>query len=156
MATTSPLPRTGEARQVKHPFLHWLPWLLPLLAIALPVVVFSVVASVPAAALRWGDASTAIGRGDFLIPVLILCLEALRHWWTETKCDWKLRIVRLISSFLCSGAVIIGLTAFVVALSDEVTPASTRSVEVITLGCFTVSLVAGTIAVAVSMPKEGA
>jgi hypothetical protein len=155
LTTTSP-PRTGETNRAKHPFLHWLPWLLPLLAIALPMVVFSVAASVPVAKLRWGEAATSIGRGDFLIPVLILCLEALRHWWTETKCGRMLKIIRLIFSILCSGAVIIGFAAFVVASSETVTAASTRSIEVITLGCFTVSLVAGTIAVAMSTPKAGA
>ena len=155
LAKTSPLPRTGETSQVRHPFLHWLPWLLPLLAIALPMVAFIVVASIPVAGLRWGDTPTAIGRGDFLIPVLILCLEALRCWWVETKCGWKLGIIRLVSSFLCLSAAVISLFAFAVALSDPVTTASIRSIEVITLGCLTVSVVAGTIAVAVSTPQAG-
>jgi hypothetical protein len=134
---------------------HWMPWLIPLLAIALPLLYFIVAASIPEAAWRWGEASTSLGRGDFLIPVLILCLEAIRHWWSEVKCGWKMGIVRVISSALCLGAVVVCLDSFSVAASHAVTADSTKSVAVITWGCFAVGFLSGTIAVWVSGPKEG-
>ena len=119
------------------------------------MVGFVVAASIPAFAWRWGESSTALGRGDFLIPVLILCLEALRQWWSEVECGWKLGIVRLVSSALCLGAVVICTDAFSVASSHPVTTDSTKSVTVITWACFTAALIAGTIAVTASTPKAG-
>jgi len=134
---------------------HWMPWLIPLLAIALPMLYFIVAASIPAAAWRWGEASTSVGRGDFLIPVLILCLEAMRRWWYEVNCGWTMGIVRITSSVLCLGSVVVCLDSFSVAASHVVTAHSTKSVAVITLGCFAVGFLSGTIAVWVSAPEAG-
>jgi membrane protease YdiL (CAAX protease family) len=148
-------PRAAVKKQDHRLILHWLPWVLPLLAIALPMLGFVVAASIPVFALRWGETSTALGRGDFLIPVLILCLEAIRHWWAEVKCGWRMGTVRVFFSALCLGAVIICSDSFSVASSHAVTPASTKSVTMITLACFTIGLLAGTMAVLASTPKAG-
>jgi hypothetical protein len=146
----------GAATQSEHGLLrHWMPWLIPLLAIFLPMLYFIVAGSIPAAAWRWGEAPTSLGRGDFLIPVLILCLEAMRRWWSEVKCGWKMGIVRVISSGLCLGAVIVCSDSFSVAASHPVTAASTKSVSVITWACFAVGFFSGTIAVWVSAPRAG-
>lgn len=134
---------------------HWMPWLIPLLAIAFPMLYFIVAGSIPDAAWRWGEAPTSLGRGDFLIPVLILCLEAIRRWWSEVTCGWKMGIVRLFSTALCAGAVIVCSDSFSVAASHPVTAHSTKSVIVITWACFAVGLFAGTIAVWASVPEAG-
>ena len=144
------------ATQPEHSLLrHWMPWLIPLLAIALPMLYFIVAASIPTAAWRWGEAGTSLGRGDFLIPVLILCLEAMRRWWSEVKCGWKMGIVRFFSSALCLGAVVVCSDSFSVATSHVVTTQSTKSVSVITWGCFAVGFLSGTIAVWASAPRAG-
>jgi hypothetical protein len=134
---------------------HWLPWLIPLLAVALPLLGFVVAASIPAAALRMGEASTSLGRGDFLIPVLILCLEAIRRWVFEVKCGKILGRVGACASALCVAAVIICLYAFSAATSQLVTGDSIRSITVITWACFTVGAGTGTIAVVAATRKAG-
>jgi hypothetical protein len=106
VAGVKPPAATGTQRQLIR---HWLPWLIPLLAVALPLLGFVVAASIPAAALRSGEASTSLGRGDFLIPVLILCLEAIRRWLFEVKCGKILGGVGAFSSVLCVAAVVVCL-----------------------------------------------
>lgn len=134
---------------------HWVPWLIPLLAVALPLLGFVVAASIPAAALRSGEASTSLGRGDFLIPVLILCLEAIRRWLFEVKCGKILGRVGACASVLCLAAVVVCLYSFSAASSQVVTADSIKSVSMITWACFTVGLVTGTMAVVASTPKAG-
>lgn len=146
----------AAAQRSEHRLIrHWMPWLIPLLAIALPMLYFIVAGSIPDAAWRWGEAPTSLGRGDFLIPVLILCLEAIRHWWAEVKCGWKMGIVRVFSSALALGAVVVCSDSFSVAASHAVTAATTKSVIVITWACFAVGFFAGTIAVWASTPEAG-
>jgi hypothetical protein len=131
---------------------HWMPWVLPLLAILLPVLEFVVTASIAAYAMRWGGTRAALGRGDFLIPVLILCLEAFRRWWLEVKWDgWK-RTAKWWFMTLCGTTGFVCYVAFQDASSHPVTPATTRSITAVTLGCLIVSLVLGTWAVVVSTP----
>jgi hypothetical protein len=134
---------------------HWVPWLIPLLAVALPLLGFVVAASIPAAALRSGEASTSLGRGDFLIPVLILCLEAIRRWLFEVKCGKIMRRVGACASALCMAAVVVCLYAFSAASSQPVTADSIKSISLITWACFTVGLVTGTMALVASTPKAG-
>jgi cobalamin synthase len=138
---------------------HWMPWLLPLLAIALPVLAFVVVASIPVFAMRWGEAATSLGRGDFLIPVLILCLEACRRWGFEVSWEDKKRAAKWCSMAACGFAGCVCLLAFMYAsslpvtpVSHQVTPAGAKSMTAVTLVSFTVGLILGTIAVAVSVP----
>jgi hypothetical protein len=143
-----------DAKGKGHPQLrHWMSWILPLLAIGLPLVGFVVVASIPGAKLAFGGGTRSLGRGDFLIPVLILCLEAIRCWWAEVECGTMLAASRVFLSAACLFAVVIALYAFAVAANTSVTADSTKSIIVITAACFTTGLVSGTIAVAMSRPR---
>src|ERR1022692_2859126 len=126
---------------------HWIPWLIPLLAIGLPILGFLVADSVPSARLNWYEVDTSVGRGDFLIPVVILCLEAGRRWWFDTTCGAKLGAVRALGTILCGGAVVIDLYSVAIAASDVVTKDSKRSITEITLWRFTAAILSGTIAV---------
>jgi hypothetical protein len=134
---------------------HWMPWLIPLLAIGLPMLFFILAGSIPVAAWRWGEAPTSLGRGDFLIPVLILCLEAIRHWWYEVTCGRLMGIVGLVGCVLCLAAAAVCAFSFAVASSHPVTADSTKSIIVITWACFAVGLFSGTIGLWVSTPKAG-
>jgi hypothetical protein len=134
---------------------HWLPWLIPLLAVALPLLGFIVAASIPTASIRMGEASISLGRGDFLIPVLILCLEAIRRWVFEVRCGKILGRVGASASVLCLAAVVVCLYAFSAASSQAVTADSIKSITVITWACFTVGAVTGTMGVLASPSKAG-
>jgi hypothetical protein len=148
--------KSAAAAGRKHLLLHhWLPWLIPLGAIGLPLLGFIVAGSIPDAALKWGEAPRSLGRGDFLIPVLILCLEAMRRWWFDVKCGWRLGTFALLLCTACLGAVVVCLYSFAVAASSPVTSDSIKSVTVITLTSFAAGLASGTIAVAASTPKAG-
>ena len=134
--------------------LHWLSWILPLLAVLLPILGFVVAASIPVDTLRWGEARTALGRGDFLIPVLLVCIDAVWRWCVDVKCGWRMGVLGVISCALCVAVGVVCLYSFSVASSLPVTTASTDSVTLITLTALVVGAIAGMIAVAVSAPNE--
>src|ERR1700722_9827366 len=89
---------TGRNRKI---LLHWLSWVLPLMAVMLPILGFVVTASIPVDALRWGEAHTALGRGDFLIPVLLVCIDAVWRWCIDVKASGRMLVVGVFSSVLC-------------------------------------------------------
>lgn len=134
--------------------MHWLSWVLPLLAVLLPLLGFVVAASIPVDTMRWGEARTALGRGDFLIPVLLVCIDAVWRWCVEVKCGWRLGLVGVFSCALCVAAGIVCLYSFSVASSLPVTAASTDSVTLITLTALIVGGASGVVAVAASVPKK--
>jgi hypothetical protein len=144
-----------EAKSSDHRLArHWISWLIPLLAIVLPVLGFLVAASIPNDSLTWKEVDISTGRGDFIIPAVILCLEAIRRWWFDMKCGVLLEIVRLLGTILCGGAVVVGLYSVAVAASDVVTSHTLRSITVITWSTFTAAFLWGTIAVVASMPRK--
>jgi hypothetical protein len=54
----------------------WLIWLVAFVAILLPALVLVIVSSIPADRLDFHDVRIATGRGEFLVPILILCAES--------------------------------------------------------------------------------
>src|SRR5208283_6024945 len=106
MTTASELTNSAEAESRPDTSEHdrWLVWLLPILAILLPVVVLLVTYSIPRDAITWHEVNVAIQRGDFLVPVFILCVEAIRRWWRDVHCGRILKWVRLAATIMCSMA----------------------------------------------------
>jgi hypothetical protein len=149
------IPRVGLSKEGNRKLLmHWLSWVLPLLAVLLPILGFVVAASIPVDAMRWGEARTALGRGDFLIPVLLVCIDAVWRWCVDVKCGLRMGIVGVFSCGLCVAAGIVCLYSFSVASSLPITKASTDSVTLITLTALVAGGAAGMIAVAASPPKD--
>ncbi len=74
----------GKPSDPEHPMLrHWLPWLLPNAAIGLAVL------SLLFAQVRkneWDLIAQAVQRGDFFIPIIIICADAFLRW-LKTKFD---------------------------------------------------------------------
>jgi hypothetical protein len=128
----------------------WFVWLLALAAIALPVVVLLCVGSIPLDRVTWVDVGTAAKRGDFLVPVLILCAETIRRWCREVKCGHFLIVVRIFAVGMCGLAGAICFSATVIAANVEVTRAGGDSLVTITWWCLVAAFVFGTWAVAVS------
>jgi hypothetical protein len=128
----------------------WSVWLLALAAIIVPVIVLLCVGSIPVDRVAVGSLSTAARRGDFLVPVLILCAETIRRWCREVRCGRILRFVRILAVASCGLAGSICFSATVIAAKVDVTPAIGASLITITWWCLVVALVFGTWAVAAS------
>jgi hypothetical protein len=136
---------------------HWLTWVITLSAIGLPILVLLVVDSIPNASVTWNEVAVSARRGDFLIAVLILCLEAIRRWWRDVDCDrWFLRAARLTATVLCTVAAVVLLTATATAASVAVTAKSGDAIEVITVACFYTAFMFGSLAVGVRRMQAGA
>jgi uncharacterized membrane protein len=116
--------------------------------------VLLVVYSIPKDSLAWHAVSISIERGDFLIPVLILCLDAIRRWWFDVRCGRVLSAIRIVATILCVFAAIVCLVATTAAANEAVTSASGRSITVITWWCLAVGFTFGTLAVS-SPAKQG-
>jgi hypothetical protein len=148
---TSGVPKKRDAKEVLS---HWLSWALPVVAVVLPIFCFSVSASIPAASLTWGEGQTALGRGDFLIPVLILCGDAMLRWFFAVKYSRRwLVTVGVVCCLVCFLAVVTCLIAFTVATSSLITPASTKAEASITWMCFLLGGFSGLVAAVMSAPK---
>ena len=135
-------------------FFHWLPWALPLAAIALPEIILIIIGSGVAKHMTTDLAAKSVDRGDLLIPVIIICAEAFRRWW-ETKFN-KTGVAFLAGLF----AVISGLFAFIAVAAYGIVLAnpSTRGFAVIadtfTWVPFACGLIAGTIAIGQTVPRK--
>lgn len=140
-----------------HPAVrHWVPWLLPLLAIVLPLGCFALAASVDDSAWTWGAAGTSVRRGDLLIPALIVCAEAWRRWWIEVKGRKVVLTFAVLFTLLCGAAVIMCLVAFSgAANSNSVAEHGSKIVVEVTWTSFIAGLLAGTIAVILTRSPEG-
>ena len=132
----------------------WFVWLLALAAIILPAIVLLCVGSIPLDRVTTGDLSTAARRGDFLVPVLILCVETIRRWCRDVHCGRILRYVRITAVAACGLAGSICFSATVIATKTEITPAVGESLTTITWWCLVTALLFGTWGVAASRKKE--
>jgi hypothetical protein len=133
----------------------WLIWLIAIVAIGLPMIVLVCVSSIPVGRLDFGDLRTALGRGEFLVPVLIMHAETVRRWTREVPCPnlyW--REGQVVACLVCVLAALVCFAATVIAAVDPVTRASSRSLETITLYGLFAALVFGTVAV-VAKPGSG-
>jgi hypothetical protein len=66
---------------------HWISWWVALAAIGIPVFVLLAWKSIGEGSLVWSGVASASERGDFLVPVVILCIESLRRWWVLNPVD---------------------------------------------------------------------
>ena len=133
-----------------------LEWLLPILAIVLPATFLILIPFVQKNIVTWSNVSLSAKRGDYLIPVLILCAETVRRWCREVSCRGRiLQVVRFVAVSMCTVALLISFASSVALTEFTLTPASGRSIVTITAWCLIPSFVFGTIAV-VLPPKERA
>ena len=112
------------------------------------MIVLACVGSIPAGKLDLHDVRTAAGRGEFLVPVLIMLAETVRRWTREVACPnrfWRGGQITacIVSAFLAC----ICFAATVLAAVDRVTAASSRSIDAITFVSLAVALIFGTVAV---------
>jgi hypothetical protein len=133
---------------------HWLVWLLALAAIAIPVVILFIAASIPKDAAIWSQVTIAAKRGDFLVPVLILSMDTMRRWCRELKCKAFLGFVKLIACVFCVLAAFICLIATSEAASLAITPEAGTAIEQITVMCMVIPVSFGTLAVGLSAKPD--
>jgi hypothetical protein len=148
-----PVPQPTQTRSAAGQS-SWLHWSITVGSIALPILVLLVVYSIPKDSFAWHEVNVSIERGVFLIPVLIMCLDVIRRWWFDVRCGRVLLVVRIIATILCAFAAIVCLVATTAAANEAVTPASGRSITVITWWCLGVAFTFGTLAVS-SPAKQG-
>jgi len=130
---------------------HWLPWVLALMAIGLPLACSIVAASMNAGTWTLQSAAASSGRGDLLIPGLILCAESLRRWSSEVKGGYMVGVFAIFAILVCAFAVIVSLIAFADATMH---PSAGSIVNTVTWGSFAAGFITGTIAVVLTKPSE--
>ena len=114
----------------------------------MPVIVLACVSSIPAGRFDFADVSTAVSRGDFLIPVLIMHAETVRRWTREVACpDRYWRGAQILACTVCFLVACVCFAATVISAVDPVTKASSRSLEAITYVALAAALVFGSMAV---------
>lgn len=125
-----------------------------LAAIAVPVIVLLCADSIPKDNISWGDVEISMQRGDFLVPVMLLCVETIRRWWRDVECGRFLKFIRYVATALCMAAVTVCLIATTTAVElQQLSPASGKSLTTITVACLVISISFGTLAVAAATGK---
>jgi len=122
----------------------WLIWSIAVLAILLPAIFLVCVSSIPAGRLNYADLHVAAGRGEFLVPVLIMCAEAIRRWTREINGGSAVMAFKITASVLCAFSGIICMTAAIISATTAATPMTDRSLIVITQACVIVGGIFGT------------
>jgi hypothetical protein len=130
---------------------HWLPWVLPLLAIGLPLLCSIVAASMTAGRWTLQSAAASSGHGDLLIPALIICAESLRRWSYDVKGGYVVGVFAIFAILVCATAAIVCLIAF----ADTGIRSSGYIVNTVTWTSFFSGFVTGTIGVWLATPAEG-
>jgi fumarate reductase subunit D len=149
-------PETTSRRNGAEPD-QWLEWLLPVVAVMLPVIVLLVAYSIPEGKISGHDVDVSMGRGDFLIPVLILCVEAIRRWWQNVDCKTRtLRWSRTAVTMICSLSALVALIATTTAASIAISAKAGHFISVITVLSFVIAFSFGTAAVVLSKVRSGA
>jgi hypothetical protein len=130
---------------------HWLPWVLPLLAIGLPLLCSIVAASMTAGRWTLQSAAASSGHGDLLIPALIICAESLRRWSYDVKGGYVVGVFAIFAILVCATAAIVCLITF----ADTGIRSSGYIVNTVTWTSFFSGFVTGTIGVWLATPAEG-
>jgi hypothetical protein len=134
----------------------WLLWLLALGSIAAPVIVLLCAYSIPKGNVSWQGVYIAVKRGEFLLPVMFLCVETVRCWWREAGRGSRLRhFIRTLATGTCVVASLVCVCATTIGTLVPVTAETGHSIATVTVGCFCVALVFGTVAVWVSTRRGG-
>jgi hypothetical protein len=127
---------------------RWLEWFLPVMAIVLPAFFLILIPFIQNNIWTWGKVDLSSQRGDYLIPVLILCAETVRRWCREVNCrGLLLRRARFAAVSICATALLVCFASAVAASEFNATSTSGRSIDTITVWCLIPSFVFGTFAV---------
>ena len=122
--------------------------MIALLAIGVPVLALVGWFSIPASRFNGHYADVAVQQGDLLVPVLILCLEALRRWIWEVKGGaWWIKIGRFVAPAWCALVAFGCVIGFFYATAEKSSADSGRSIAVITLVSLASAAILGTCAV---------
>jgi hypothetical protein len=144
-------PNAALASPIRSRKDDWFVWLLALASLIVPAIVLVCVDSIPRDALAWHAVRVSIGRGDFLIPAMALCVETIRRWWRDVDSERWLG-PRLLATAVSSLSSLVCIIAMTTAASLPVTPQTASSVAVITVSTLVIGIAFGTAAVAVSRP----
>lgn len=129
---------------------HWLPWILPLLAIGLPLLCSIVASSMTAGHWTLRSAATSSGSGDLLIPALILCAESIRRWSYDVKGGNVVAMFAIFAILVCAVAVIVCLITF----ADAGIRSGAHIVNTVTWSSFASGFITGTVGVWLATPPE--
>ena len=147
VTTAAVAARTWPSHRVAR---HWLPWVLPLMAIGLPLLCSVIAASMSANTWTLQFAAASSDRGDLVIPALIICAESLRRWSYDVKGGYLVGVFALFAILVCAAAVIVSLITF----ADASIRTSAQIVNTVTWGSFAAGFITGSIAVALTKPSE--
>jgi hypothetical protein len=125
----------------------WLIWSIAVIAIGLPVIFLICASSIPTDTIDNHDLTTAAGRGEFLVPVLILCAEAIRRWTREVKGGRLVTALKVCASVFCGLAGIVCMTAAIMSATTAATTQTASSLTAITVSGVIVGGVFGTFGV---------
>jgi hypothetical protein len=147
--------QSSELSRPEHAmFFHWLPWVLPLGAIALPEIILVILGTGLAKHMTTDLAAESVDRGDLLIPVIIICAEAFRRWW-ETK--FNNVGVAACAGFLAMISALfalIAIAAYAVVLANPQTQGFADIADTFTWFPLACGLIAGTIAIGQTIPRK--
>jgi hypothetical protein len=147
-----PRERTAEKRRKPGPGLIYT---IALNAIVVPGVLLFMLSSIPANRFDVADLRAAAGRGEFLIPVMILCAEAIRCWTYEYEPEKESG--RAFRKVACVTCVITGAVCFagaVIAAALPQTPPTERSLVTVTIYAMYVAALAGFIGVCAAQGSQ--
>ena len=152
-------PSTPAAVTAERPdhraFFHWLPWLIPMAAIAIPEILLIVIGTAKDSGdVSMGLATRSVDRGDLLIPVIIICAEAFRRWWDTTFTSTLAAGVACTCAFISGGMALIALGAYMLVISGPNTVGYERIAVAFTWIPLAFGLIAGTIAVGQTAPRK--
>jgi hypothetical protein len=133
----------------------WLIWSIAVIAIGLPVLILICASSIPVDRMNYASLHVAAGRGEFLVPILIMCAEAIRRWTREIKVKGNSCMIafKVTACLMCASAGIICMTAAIISATTEATQMTGRSITEITLACIMVGVIFGTAGV-VAKPRS--
>lgn len=128
---------------------NWWSWGITFLAIALPVVILLGWFSIANFRFDGHYANAAIQHGDLLVPVLILCVEAIRRWCWEVKSGGSvlIKFFRVVLPIWCGLTALGCVMGFFYATTESATVDSNRSIALITLVSLVSAGICGTFAV---------
>jgi hypothetical protein len=142
----SPQPGAIESlgRHSRRSANSWEGWLAISAATVLPTTFVVCVYSIPKGTLSWQGVHILLGRGQLLIPAIILCLESARRWMRTVQPRTRIVLsMRIIATLLSTISAIIGMTAFILSSTTALLPMVEKSIETITLSGLIIGLIFG-------------
>jgi len=145
------------ARPDHRVFFHWLPWLLPIGAILLPLAFLAIIGTArDPGGVSMNLAARASDRGDFLIPVAIICAEGCRRWWDTSFSRWITAAFCGTCAWASAFLALIAIAVFMLVASNPPTRGYADIANAFTWGPLMFGLIAGTITVRQTQPGRKA